>query len=90
MTRACPRSCARRLSEVDVGDAAVEVDPASRRGAVLDVVTAHLPHPLRLQVQRLAREQGYRTMLEDGLAKASSGWTTPEEVLKAVYTQALD
>ena len=39
---------------------------------------------------RVAKEQGYRTMLEDGLAKASAGWTTPDEVLKAVYTQALD
>jgi type II secretory ATPase GspE/PulE/Tfp pilus assembly ATPase PilB-like protein len=38
----------------------------------------------------VAREQGYRTMLEDGLAKATAGWTTPDEVLKAVYTQALD
>jgi type II secretory ATPase GspE/PulE/Tfp pilus assembly ATPase PilB-like protein len=41
-------------------------------------------------LMKVAREQGYRTMLEDGIAKASSGWTTPEEVLKAVYTQALD
>jgi type II secretory ATPase GspE/PulE/Tfp pilus assembly ATPase PilB-like protein len=41
-------------------------------------------------LMRVAREQGYRTMLEDGLAKAMAGWTTPEEVLKAVYTQAID
>jgi type II secretory ATPase GspE/PulE/Tfp pilus assembly ATPase PilB-like protein len=41
-------------------------------------------------MMQLAKDQGYRTMLEDGKAKAMSGWTTPEEVLKAVYTQALD
>lgn len=38
----------------------------------------------------IARQQGFRTMMEDGKAKAMSGWTTPDEVLKAVYTQALD
>lgn len=37
-----------------------------------------------------AREQGYRTMMEDGKAKVMAGWTTPEEVLKAVYTQAVE
>ena len=37
-----------------------------------------------------ARRQGYRTMLEDGRAKVMAGWTTPDEVLKAVYTQALE
>jgi type II secretory ATPase GspE/PulE/Tfp pilus assembly ATPase PilB-like protein len=37
-----------------------------------------------------ARAQGYTTMLEDGKNKAMQGWTTPDEVLKAVYTQALD
>lgn len=36
------------------------------------------------------REQGYRTMLEDGKNKIANGWTTPDEVIKAVYTQALD
>ncbi len=41
-------------------------------------------------MMKVARDQGYRTMLEDGKAKAMSGWTTPDEVLKAVYTQALD
>ncbi len=40
--------------------------------------------------QAAARQQGYRTMLEDGRAKVLAGWTTPEEVLRAVYTQALD
>lgn len=38
----------------------------------------------------IARQQGFRTMMEDGKAKAMTGWTTPDEVLKAVYTQALD
>lgn len=41
-------------------------------------------------LMRVARDQGYRTMLEDGKSKAMAGWTTPEEVIKAVYTQALD
>ncbi len=39
---------------------------------------------------KIAREQGFRTMMEDGKQKAITGWTTPDEVLKAVYTQALD
>ena len=42
------------------------------------------------ELMKVAREQGYRTMLEDGKSKAMAGWTTPEEVIKAVYTQALD
>ncbi len=42
------------------------------------------------RLQEVAREQGYRTMLDDGKAKILAGWTTPEEVIKAVYTQALD
>lgn len=37
-----------------------------------------------------ARKQGYRTMLEDGKHKVLNGWTTPDEVLKAVYTQAVE
>lgn len=37
-----------------------------------------------------ARQQGYRTMLEDGRAKVLAGITTPDEVLKAVYTQAVE
>lgn len=43
-----------------------------------------------IQLAEAARKQGYRTMLEDGKAKAMAGWTTPDEVLKAVYTQAVD
>jgi type II secretory ATPase GspE/PulE/Tfp pilus assembly ATPase PilB-like protein len=38
----------------------------------------------------LARKQGFRTMMEDGKVKVLSGWTTPEEVIKAVYTQSLE
>lgn len=45
------------------------------------------PYPVMMEV---AKQQGFRTMLDDGKAKAMSGWTTPEEVLKAVYTQAVD
>ncbi len=37
-----------------------------------------------------AKAQGYRTMMQDGKWKALNGWTTPDEVLKAVYTQAID
>jgi len=37
-----------------------------------------------------ARKQGYKTMLEDGKAKVMAGWTTADEVLKAVYTQAME
>ncbi len=43
-----------------------------------------------MQLAEAARKQGYRTMLEDGKFKAREGWTTPDEVLKAVYTQAVD
>lgn len=50
-------------------------------------IASHADFPTLMKV---AREQGYRTMLEDGKAKAMAGWTTPDEVLKAVYTQALD
>lgn len=37
-----------------------------------------------------AKRQGFRSMLEDGKAKVLRGWTTPEEVIKSVYTQAFD
>lgn len=37
-----------------------------------------------------AKAQGYRTMLEDGREKVLMGWTTPDEVIKAVFTQALE
>jgi type II secretory ATPase GspE/PulE/Tfp pilus assembly ATPase PilB-like protein len=42
------------------------------------------------EMMSVIREQGYRTMLEDGKNKVANGWTTPDEVIKAVYTQALD
>lgn len=42
------------------------------------------------ELVNIARKQGFRTMMEDGKQKAMTGWTTPDEVLKAVYTQALD
>lgn len=38
----------------------------------------------------IAREQGFRSMLEDGRAKVLAGVTTPEEVMRAVSTQAMD
>lgn len=41
-------------------------------------------------MQEVARKQGYRTMLEDGKHKIFQGWTTPDEVIKAVYTQSMD
>ncbi len=41
-------------------------------------------------IVRAAREQGYRTMLEDGVMKVVNGWTTPDEVIRAVYTQVVD
>lgn len=37
-----------------------------------------------------ARQQGMRTMLEDGLQKIFAGYTTPEEVLRAVFTADLE
>ena len=42
------------------------------------------------ELNAAARAQGYTTMLEDGRQKVLQGWTTPDEVLKAVYTQALE
>jgi type II secretory ATPase GspE/PulE/Tfp pilus assembly ATPase PilB-like protein len=39
---------------------------------------------------KAAKDQGYRTMLEDGKQKAMAGWTTPDEVAKAVYTQTVE
>jgi type II secretory ATPase GspE/PulE/Tfp pilus assembly ATPase PilB-like protein len=43
-----------------------------------------------IQLAEAAKVQGYRTMLDDGKAKAMAGWTTPDEVIKAVYTQAVE
>lgn len=42
------------------------------------------------ELLEVARKQGYRTMMEDGRFKVLNGWTTPDEVIKAVFTQAVD
>lgn len=42
-----------------------------------------------LTLHRAARAQGFRTMMEDGLSKVLAGITTPDEVIRAVYTAAL-
>jgi type II secretory ATPase GspE/PulE/Tfp pilus assembly ATPase PilB-like protein len=42
------------------------------------------------EMAAVARKQGYRTMMEDGKAKVLAGWTTADEVIKAVFTQAMD
>ncbi len=42
------------------------------------------------ELLEVSRRQGFRTMLEDGKAKVLSGVTTPDEVMKAVLTQAVD
>jgi type II secretory ATPase GspE/PulE/Tfp pilus assembly ATPase PilB-like protein len=42
------------------------------------------------EMQAVARKQGYRTMMEDGKMKVLNGWTTPDEVIKAVFTQSID
>lgn len=43
-----------------------------------------------LELYRAARAQGFRTMMEDGLRKVLAGITTPDEVIRAVYTAALE
>ena len=42
------------------------------------------------EMVEVARQQGYRTRLEDGRAKAMAGWTTPDEVIRAVFSQAME
>jgi type II secretory ATPase GspE/PulE/Tfp pilus assembly ATPase PilB-like protein len=42
------------------------------------------------ELMEIAKKQGYKSMLDDGRAKVLAGWTTPSEVLKAVYTQAIE
>lgn len=42
------------------------------------------------EIVEAARKQGYRTMLEDGRVKVLNGWTTPEEVIKAVFSQSIE
>lgn len=46
-------------------------------------------NPTFAVLAEVAKRQGHRTMLDDGKAKAISGWTTPEEVMRAVMTVAL-
>jgi type II secretory ATPase GspE/PulE/Tfp pilus assembly ATPase PilB-like protein len=38
----------------------------------------------------VARAQGFKSMQEDGKQKVLAGLTTPEEVMKAVSTQAVE
>ncbi len=38
----------------------------------------------------IVKRQGFRTMLEDGKQKVLAGRTSPDEVIKAVFTQALE
>ncbi|MGV3615028.1 MAG: GspE/PulE family protein [Fimbriimonas sp.] len=42
------------------------------------------------ELEAAARKQGYRTMMEDGKFKVLNGWTTPEEVIKAVFTATVE
>jgi type II secretory ATPase GspE/PulE/Tfp pilus assembly ATPase PilB-like protein len=42
------------------------------------------------ELMKIAKQHGFRGMIEDGKAKVLAGWTTPSEVLKAVYTQAIE
>lgn len=42
------------------------------------------------ELLRVARNQGFRSMMEDGKSKVLAGVTTPDEVAKAVLTQALE
>lgn len=50
-------------------------------------IAANADYP---EMVKVARMQGYTTMMDDGKNKAAMGWTTPDEVLKAVYTQAVE
>lgn len=42
------------------------------------------------ELLKVARDNGFKTMLEDGKGKVLNGLTTPEEVARAVRTQALE
>jgi type II secretory ATPase GspE/PulE/Tfp pilus assembly ATPase PilB-like protein len=42
------------------------------------------------EMAEIAARQDFRSMMQDGKYKVMQGWTTPEEVIKAVYTQAID
>jgi type II secretory ATPase GspE/PulE/Tfp pilus assembly ATPase PilB-like protein len=54
---------------------------------IRSAIARNAPFPEMMEV---AQRQGFRTMLDDGKHKILNGWTTPDEVIKAVYTQALD
>ena len=56
-----------------------ELVPMSEELQDMIVSGAHLN-----DLKRLAREQGYRTLVEDGLIKASRGETTVEELMRAM------
>ncbi len=43
-----------------------------------------------LELQKAAKEQGMKTMIEDGRDKIIKGLTTPREVLQAVYSTSYD
>jgi type II secretory ATPase GspE/PulE/Tfp pilus assembly ATPase PilB-like protein len=55
--------------------------------AMRAAIVRNAPPP---ELMEIAKTQGYRSMLDDGRAKVLAGWTTPSEVLKAVYTQAIE
>ena len=38
----------------------------------------------------VATKQGFKPMIADGKAKVLAGWTTPDEVIRAVFTQTVD
>lgn len=42
------------------------------------------------EIAAAARRQGMRTMLEDGRDKITAGQTTPDEVIRAVYSAAIE
>ncbi len=54
---------------------------------IKDLVTHNAPVAALFKA---SREQGMRTMIEDGLEKVLRGITTPTEVIHAVYTAAVD
>lgn len=42
------------------------------------------------ELQEAAIAQGYKPMIEDGRQKVLHGWTTPEEVMRAVFSAAVE
>lgn len=66
------------------------------RVGVFELVTGSLAfkecvasRPTFSNLMEVARQQGFRTMVEDGKYKVLNGWTTPDEVIRAVSTQAI-